>query len=296
MKISILTPSYNSGKYLERAIKSVLDQGYKNWEHIVVDGGSKDDTLEIIAKYPHLIWVSEPDEGQSDAMNKAFAKSTGEIIVYLNADDYFKEGAFSVVIDSFERNSDAEMVVGDLEIASPNGNKQIVSPSVELEDILVFNNFSFPLNPVSYFYLREVQAEIGLFPLTNHLSMDYWFLLRCYQRFKIVKIDTVTGSYFIDGNNKSFDQLNSLMSLFQTWKETIKELDLNNREDIEKKVVFQFAKNLNEIQKRLENTRDELTNLKNYSEILISQNKILNNQIKKIEGQIWRKLINWIRK
>ena len=101
MKISILTPSYNSGKYIERAIESVVDQGYDNWEHIIVDGGSTDGTAVILKKYPHLKWISEPDKGQSDAMNKAFEMSNGDIIGYLNADDWYELSIFSLIADVF---------------------------------------------------------------------------------------------------------------------------------------------------------------------------------------------------
>ena len=85
--ISVLTPSYNSSTTLERCIASVLDQNVNDFEHIVVDGGSSDDTLRILKKYEHVKWISEPDRGQSDAMNKAFSMSSGDIIVFLNADD-----------------------------------------------------------------------------------------------------------------------------------------------------------------------------------------------------------------
>ena len=98
MKISILTPSYNAEQFLDRAICSVRQQDYEHWEHIIVDGGSTDGTLELLQKYPHLIWKSEPDKGQSDAMNKAFAMATGDLIVSLTADDYFEPHVFTSVI------------------------------------------------------------------------------------------------------------------------------------------------------------------------------------------------------
>ncbi len=94
MKISIVTPSYNQGQYIEDAIKSVLAQNYENFEHIIVDACSSDNTLTVLKKYPHLKWVSEPDEGQSDALNKGFEKASGDIIGWLNADDYFLPNAF----------------------------------------------------------------------------------------------------------------------------------------------------------------------------------------------------------
>jgi glycosyltransferase involved in cell wall biosynthesis len=114
MKISILTPSFNSGKYIKRAIESVLIQQYKNFEHIIADGGSTDKTLSIIQSYEHLVYTSGPDLGQSDAMNKAFKMSNGDIIVYLNADDEFLPKAFDEIVSAFESNPNADIVVGNL--------------------------------------------------------------------------------------------------------------------------------------------------------------------------------------
>jgi glycosyltransferase involved in cell wall biosynthesis len=90
MKISVLTPSFNSARYLDRAIRSVQQQDYSNWEHIVMDGGSTNGTKEILQKYSNLFWTSEKENGQLDAMNKAFARSTGDIVMHLNAFRNFK--------------------------------------------------------------------------------------------------------------------------------------------------------------------------------------------------------------
>lgn len=89
LKISVVTPTLNSCEDLEIAIRSVIDQNYTNFEHIIIDGGSIDGTIELLNKYKHLTWLSEPDDGQADAMNKGFDLTTGDIIVYLNSDDYF---------------------------------------------------------------------------------------------------------------------------------------------------------------------------------------------------------------
>ena len=110
-KISIITPSYNQGKYIEDNIQSVLNQNYINFEHIIIDGGSTDSTVEILKKYPHLKWVSECDEGQADALNKGLAMSTGEIIGWINSDDYYEIDIFHDVADTF-RDSTVQWVVG----------------------------------------------------------------------------------------------------------------------------------------------------------------------------------------
>jgi glycosyltransferase involved in cell wall biosynthesis len=99
MKISIITPSFNQGQYITDAIESVISQDYKNFEHIVIDACSTDTTIEQLKRYPHLKWISEPDKGQSDAINKGFKMASGEIICWLNADDFYLPGTFSKVIN-----------------------------------------------------------------------------------------------------------------------------------------------------------------------------------------------------
>ena len=101
-KISILTPSYNQGKYIEQAIASVIDQRYPHFEHIIIDGGSEDNTLSLLKKYPHLKWISEKDRGQSDALNKALGMATGELVGWLNSDDYYAKETFERVRRRFD--------------------------------------------------------------------------------------------------------------------------------------------------------------------------------------------------
>jgi glycosyltransferase involved in cell wall biosynthesis len=130
--LSIITPSYNQARYLERTIRSVLDQAYPNLEYVIVDGGSGDGSVEIIRRYePRLAWwVSEPDEGQSQAINKGIERTSGEIVAYINSDDYYLPGAFEKAIDAFERTG-AGWVAGasaDLEEADPPADLGVWQP------------------------------------------------------------------------------------------------------------------------------------------------------------------------
>ena len=125
MRLSILTPSYNYGRFLGDAIASVAEQthpGVEHVEHVVVDGGSTDETVEVLRRAPaHVVWRSEPDEGQSDALGKAFAMSTGDWIGWLNADEFYLPGALQAVAEIVERHPDATLVHGDTAFVDEHG-------------------------------------------------------------------------------------------------------------------------------------------------------------------------------
>ncbi len=115
MKFSIITPSYNQGRFITDCIESVKAQVGNGFEveHVVTDAGSTDETLEVLKKYPHLNWVSEPDQGMSDGINKGFLKATGDWLMWLNCDDYLQSGALAKVADFISKHPDADVVHGD---------------------------------------------------------------------------------------------------------------------------------------------------------------------------------------
>jgi len=112
-KVSIITPSFNQGSYIERTIQSVRTQNYPYVEHLVIDGGSTDNTVEILQQHPHVIWVSEKDRGQADAMNKGLVKSMGDIVGWINSDDFYEENIFASVVESFQ-DPETMWVIGNL--------------------------------------------------------------------------------------------------------------------------------------------------------------------------------------
>src|SRR5215208_2659718 len=122
-RVSIITPSFNQGQFLEETMHSVLEQDYPNIEYIVVDGGSADNSVEIIKKYQGQLawWVSEKDRGHADALNKGFSHATGEILAWLNSDDVYFPNAVSQAVSFLKTNPAIGMVYGDAELIDDAG-------------------------------------------------------------------------------------------------------------------------------------------------------------------------------
>jgi glycosyltransferase involved in cell wall biosynthesis len=190
MKVSIVTPSYNQAQYIERTIKSVLDQNHKDIEYIVIDGGSTDGTVDILKKYSdRIIWKSEKDNGQSDAINKGLRIATGDIVAYLNSDDTYAPGAITKIVNFFKNNPEAKWVSGKCKIINEKDEKIRNSITKYKNFWLRLINYFWllVLNPISQpstFWKRELHNEIGYFSERKHLAMDYDFWLRICRKYK----------------------------------------------------------------------------------------------------------------
>ncbi len=174
-KISIVTPSYNQGPYLERTIRSVLEQGYPELEYIIIDGASTDRSAAIIKQYEASLawWVSEPDSGQSAAINKGFARATGGLLGWLNSDDYLLPGALATIAGMYLDNPAAGAYVGAGEYVNDKGRvllrKEPAEVSLEsLYDWLEIFHFMQP----SCFFTREAWDRAGGLDESVHVAMD----------------------------------------------------------------------------------------------------------------------------
>ncbi|UUX92235.1 glycosyltransferase family 2 protein [Methanoplanus endosymbiosus] len=179
-KISIITPSYNQGEFIEETILSVIDQDYPNIEYIIIDGGSTDNSIDIIRKYEDKIsyWVSEPDKGQTHAINKGLSKATGDIIAYLNSDDIYLPGTFGVIADYFNNNPIVDMIFGDIIHIDKMSNQieKVVREPIILDDLY---GCCFYIPQPTVFLRKEIVEKIGNFDEILNLGMDldYWIRL-----------------------------------------------------------------------------------------------------------------------
>lgn len=176
--VTIVTPSYNQAEYLEQTIQSVLGQDYPNIEYMVVDGGSTDGSVEIIKAYADRLawWVSEPDKGQADAINKGFAKATGKYIAWLNSDDVYLPGTITRAIKELEADPQLGLVYGNLlSINTQNVHVNTIRyRQFALEDLLSF----FIIGQPSVFMRRKVLEKVGYLSLDYHYLLDHHLWLR----------------------------------------------------------------------------------------------------------------------
>lgn len=185
LKISVITPSFNQADYLRQAIESVHSQrGDFLLEHIIVDGGSSDQTLEVLKSYGSSIrWVSEPDKGQADALNKGLALATGDVIGWLNSDDLYEPGALANVAEVFSTEPRTQWLYGKVRIVDAHGReirrwitvyKNRRMRRYRYSKLLAENWIS----QMGVFWRRSAGAQVGPFRTDLHWCMDYNFWLR----------------------------------------------------------------------------------------------------------------------
>jgi GT2 family glycosyltransferase len=187
--VSIITPSFNQSAYLERTIRSVLDQGYPDLEYFVVDGGSTDGSLDILHQYaPRLTWwTSEKDKGQADAINKGFAHAHGEIAAWLNSDDYYLPGTLSAAVKEFERHPQALMVYGNM-LAVDEFDRTInilKYRPLSLMDLLSFQIIGQP----AVFFRRSAFEKAGGLDISLNCLLDHQLWIRIAEQGQIVHVD-----------------------------------------------------------------------------------------------------------
>jgi glycosyltransferase involved in cell wall biosynthesis len=193
-KISIVTPSLNQGQFIEETIRSVLLQGYPNLEYIIIDGESRDGSIDIIKKYEKWLnyWISEPDTGQSNAINKGLSKATGDIVAWLNSDDFYLPGTLEIIAEQAVLYPHAGAWAGGGRQIDSETGKQLwerLPPPLSHKDILNWREYYLP--QPSCFLNRKVLGEKLYLNEAYHMQMDFDLWLRISREFEIVPINQV---------------------------------------------------------------------------------------------------------
>lgn len=197
-KISVVTPSFNQGRFLPQAIESVISQGYDNIEYIIIDGGSDDDSVSVIKKYAAHIdyWVTEPDNGQSDGINKGLRRATGDLVAWLNADDYYFPGTFQAVAEQYQKSPDSPFYFGDgLRVSVDRSPISRFFPDTfsGFNRTALIMGLNYILQP-STFMSRNALEQIGYLDETLHYGMDTDLWLRLSALGHPVRVDGVLSA------------------------------------------------------------------------------------------------------
>ncbi len=193
--ITVVTPTYNQGRFIEETIRSILLQGYPNLEYIINDAGSKDETLDIIRKYEKWIssWVSEKDNGQSDAINKGFRRASGDIIAWLNSDDTYLPNGMQNAAMAFAADERIAMVYGGCNIVDEDGRLNTLYPSREFDLKILITAWNFIPQPATFFR-RDAYRAIGEVDVDLHYSMDRDLWIRFGKQFSVKKIEPLVAT------------------------------------------------------------------------------------------------------
>lgn len=213
--ISVITPVYNGKPYIESCIINVIEQACPDAEHIIVDGGSTDGTVDIIKhyadRYKHIRWVSEKDKGQSDAMNKGIRMADGDILGFLNVDDYYEPGALNGAFNLMKAFPEPTLLVGNCTMWGDDGRFLGINKPAYLELVQLLTGdesiFPFPINPSAYFYHKSLHDRIGMYDTNEHYTLDLDFILRAAMHLKPVYIDKDFGNFRYIKGTKTFEDI-----------------------------------------------------------------------------------------
>jgi glycosyltransferase involved in cell wall biosynthesis len=202
--VSIITPSYNQARFLEETIQSVLSQDYPNLEYIIVDGGSSDGSVNIINRYANRLawWVSEPDQGQTDALNKGFAHATGEIFAWLNSDDSYLSAAISEAVAFIQAHPRAAMVYGDANLVDEQG-KTIGRFPARQTDLSKLLRGSVHIPQQASFFWAHHWREVGPLDPSFKFAMDYDLWVRLAKLGPLLYTPRMWANFRLHGAGKS---------------------------------------------------------------------------------------------
>lgn len=246
--ITVVTPSFNQGEYIEETICSVINQNYPKVEYIIIDGGSTDKTISILQKYNEDIdyWISEKDKGQTNAINKGFKIAKGEIISWINADDKLYDGALDKVAEYFILHSDVDLIHGLGTYFNNNGKYWNINKNYNYIEARYITHFAFDLQP-SVFFRKRVFNKIGYLDEDFNFQFDTEFFVRCALNFNFEKLSNRLSFFREHYDRKShygYKKLKYPKELIKLYSRVLRSLDsCKIYGDIDK--YINIAKNLN---------------------------------------------------
>lgn len=246
--VSIITPSYNQGAFLEATICSVLDQDYPNIEYLVIDGGSHDQSLRIIQRYAHRLayWVSEPDRGQAHAINKGLQVAKGSLLGWLNSDDLLLPGTVSLVVQAFSSDPNIDVIYGRLERIDEE-DRLVPTPILPKDRIEFSRKYLLReciVNQPGAFWRREIMAKAGLLDESLQYALDYEYWIRlAIQGARFKRLDRAVARFRLSQSSKTVGQTASqALELLHTFEGFASRPDLPEITGLPEKGILRMAR------------------------------------------------------
>lgn len=214
MKISIIVPSFNQGRFLEETIRSIVTQRWPDLELIIIDGGSTDETLEVIRRHESSIayWISEPDRGQGDAINKGLRRATGDVVTWFGADDLYADGIFAALEPAWRKNPRAIYAAPVANFYS-RGRQILLRPhGLTLENVVQYWQRRSLWHDPGLFWSRAVIDAAGEIDTALHYSFDYDYLIRALRHAGVEYVDHVAAGFRLHRHSKSISQTEQMMA------------------------------------------------------------------------------------
>ena len=213
-RISIIIPSFNQGRFIEETIRSIALQQWPDLEFIIIDGGSSDETVEIIQKYEPWItyWVSEPDRGQAEAINKGLKKATGDIVAWFNADDFYTDGIFAAVADAWRRNPRGIYAAPVVNFYT-RGRETLIRPhGLTIENVVQYWKGKSLWHDPGLFWSRAVIDAIDGPDRSLHFTHDFDYLVRALQHASVEYVDHIAAGFRLHRESKTISQIEQMMA------------------------------------------------------------------------------------
>jgi glycosyltransferase involved in cell wall biosynthesis len=213
VKISIVIPSFQQGRFIEETIRSILGQTGATVELIIIDGGSTDGTLDVIRKYESRIayWTSEPDRGQADAINKGLRRATGDVVKWFSADDIYADGIFAAVHEAWKKNPRAIYAAPVVNFYS-RGRETLLRPhDLTLANVVQYWQRRSLWHDPGMFWPRAVIDTVGELDASLHYAFDYDYLIRALQHFGVEYLEPLAAGFRLHSDSKSISQSEKMM-------------------------------------------------------------------------------------